>query len=70
MFCYGRSIYWFFGFLLMLIGIAGSILPVLARHPHFLVGTRSIVFGPIDPFDWTFIIITGLWHLLFMFLTT
>ena len=49
----------FFGFLLMLIGIAGSILPVLPGTPISWLGLVVLYLAPSIPFDWTFIIITG-----------
>lgn len=47
------------GFLLMLIGIAGSILPVIPGTPISWLGLIVLYLSPSIPFDWTFIIITG-----------
>ncbi|MBT8276767.1 MAG: DUF456 domain-containing protein [Bacteroidia bacterium] len=48
------------GFLLMLIGIAGSILPVIPGTPISWCGLIVLYLSPSLPFDWTFIIITGI----------
>lgn len=47
------------GFLLMLIGIAGSILPVIPGTPISWLGLIVLYLAPSLEFDWTFIIITG-----------
>lgn len=50
----------FLGFLLMLVGIAGSILPVLPGTPISWLGLVVLYLAPSLAFDWTFIIITGI----------
>ncbi|MEL6810208.1 MAG: DUF456 domain-containing protein [Bacteroidota bacterium] len=47
------------GFLLMLVGIIGSILPVIPGTPISWAGLIVLYLAPSLPFDWTFIIITG-----------
>lgn len=47
------------GFLLMLVGIAGSILPVIPGTPISWLGLIVLYLAPSLEFDWTFIIITG-----------
>lgn len=47
------------GFLLMLIGILGSILPVIPGTPISWLGLVVLFLAPSMEFDWTFIIITG-----------
>jgi uncharacterized protein len=49
----------FIGFILMLVGIAGSLLPVLPGVPVSWLGLVCLYLAPSLPFDWTFIIITG-----------
>ncbi|MEZ4779747.1 MAG: DUF456 domain-containing protein [Flavobacteriaceae bacterium] len=48
------------GFLLMLVGIAGSILPVLPGTPISWLGLVVLYIAPSLEFDWTFISITGI----------
>ncbi|MEZ4858407.1 MAG: DUF456 domain-containing protein [Flavobacteriaceae bacterium] len=48
------------GFLLMLIGIAGSILPILPGTPISWLGLVVLYLAPSLKFDWTFIILTGI----------
>ena len=48
------------GLLLMLIGIAGSILPVIPGTPLSWLGLVVLYLAPSLEFDWTFIIITGI----------
>ncbi|MDX1462982.1 MAG: DUF456 domain-containing protein [Marinirhabdus sp.] len=47
------------GFILMLVGIAGSFLPVLPGVPVSWLGLLCLYLTPSLPFDWVFIIITG-----------
>lgn len=47
------------GFLLMLVGIAGSFLPVLPGVPISWLGLLCLYLAPSIPFDWVFIVITG-----------
>jgi uncharacterized protein YqgC (DUF456 family) len=47
------------GFLLMLVGIAGSILPVIPGTPISWLGLIVLYLAPSLEFDWPFIIITG-----------
>lgn len=46
-------------FILMLVGIAGSILPIVPGTPVSWVGFIVLYLAPSLPFDWVFIIITG-----------
>ncbi len=48
------------GFLLMLVGILGSILPVIPGTPISWLGLIILYLAPSLPFDWPFIIITGI----------
>ncbi len=48
------------GFILMLIGILGSILPVIPGTPISWLGLIVLHLAPSIPFDWFFIIITGI----------
>jgi uncharacterized protein len=48
------------GGLLMLVGILGSVLPVLPGVPVSWLGLLLFHLSPIIPFNWTFIIITGI----------
>ncbi len=47
------------GFILMLIGIAGSILPVIPGTPISWAGLIVLYLAPSLPFNWPFIISTG-----------
>ncbi|WP_203295337.1 DUF456 domain-containing protein [Luteirhabdus pelagi] len=47
------------GFVCMLIGMAGSILPVLPGTPISWLGLVLLYLAPSLPFDWLFITITG-----------
>ena len=47
------------GFILMLAGILGSFLPVLPGVPVSWAGLLLLHLAPSVPFNWTFIIITG-----------
>ncbi len=47
------------GLILMLIGIVGSILPIIPGTPISWLGLVVLHLSPSIPFDWTFIIITG-----------
>lgn len=53
-------IYIFIGFLLMWVGIAGSLLPVLPGTPISWLGLVVLYLAPSLPFDWTFITVTGI----------
>jgi len=46
------------GFILMLVGILGSILPVLPGVPVSWLGLLMIYLAPSVPFDWVFLTIT------------
>ena len=46
------------GFLLMLVGILGSVLPVLPGVPISWLGLLMIYLAPSVPFDWVFLSIT------------
>ena len=46
-------------FILMLVGIVGSILPVIPGTPISWLGLIVLYLAPSIEFDWTFIIITG-----------
>ena len=48
-----------FGFILMLIGILGSLLPVLPGPPVSWVGLLLLIFTRAVPDDWWFLAITG-----------
>ncbi len=48
------------GFVLMLVGIVGSILPVIPGTPISWVGLLMLYLAPSVPFDWIFIIVTGI----------
>ena len=48
------------GFILMLVGILGSILPVIPGTPISWLGLVVLHLAPSIPFDWLFIIITGI----------
>ncbi len=47
------------GFILMLVGIVGSILPVIPGTPVSWIGLILLYLAPSIPFNWPFIIITG-----------
>lgn len=47
------------GAILMLVGIAGSILPVLPGVPVSWLGLVCLYLAPSVPFNWTFISVTG-----------
>ncbi|RDK88877.1 DUF456 domain-containing protein [Marinirhabdus gelatinilytica] len=47
------------GLILTLVGIAGAILPVIPGVPISWLGLLCLYLAPSLPFDWTFIIITG-----------
>ncbi|MFT5102766.1 MAG: hypothetical protein ACI86C_000411 [Candidatus Latescibacterota bacterium] len=47
------------GFLLMLVGIVGSILPVIPGNPISWAGLIMLYLAPSMEFDWIFISITG-----------
>ena len=47
------------GLLLMLLGIIGSILPILPGTPISWLGLIVLYLSPSLPFPWTFIVITG-----------
>jgi uncharacterized protein YqgC (DUF456 family) len=47
------------GAILMLVGIAGSILPVLPGVPVSWLGLLCLYLAPSVPFNWTFISVTG-----------
>ncbi|KAA3620258.1 MAG: DUF456 domain-containing protein [Flavobacterium sp.] len=47
------------GFILMLVGIVGSILPVIPGTPISWLGLIVLYLAPSIEFEWTFIIITG-----------
>ncbi|MDT0556356.1 DUF456 domain-containing protein [Patiriisocius hiemis] len=47
------------GFIFMLVGIVGSILPVIPGTPVSWVGLLLLYLAPSIPFSWPFIIITG-----------
>jgi len=47
------------GLILMLVGIAGAILPVIPGVPISWAGFICLYLSPSLPFDWFFIIITG-----------
>jgi uncharacterized protein YqgC (DUF456 family) len=47
------------GFTLMLVGIVGSILPVIPGTPVSWIGLILLYLAPSIPFNWPFIIITG-----------
>ncbi|MEZ4874295.1 MAG: DUF456 family protein [Flavobacteriaceae bacterium] len=53
-------LYIIIGFILMLVGIVGSVLPVLPGTPLSWLGLVVLYLAPSLPFDWTFIIITGI----------
>ena len=48
------------GLILMLVGIVGSILPVIPGTPISWLGLIVLYLAPSMEFDWTFIIITGI----------
>ena len=48
------------GFLLMLAGIIGSILPVIPGTPISWLGLIMLYLAPSLPFDWTIVTITGI----------
>ena len=48
------------GLILMLIGIVGSILPILPGVPISWLGLVALYFAPSLPFDTVFISITGI----------
>lgn len=48
------------GFILMLVGIIGSFLPVLPGVPVSWLGLVALYLSPKLEFDWTFLIITGI----------
>ncbi|WP_271856260.1 DUF456 domain-containing protein [Patiriisocius marinus] len=48
------------GFILILVGIIGSFLPVLPGVPVSWLGLVALYLTPAITFDWTFIIITGI----------
>lgn len=48
------------GFLLMWIGIAGSVLPVIPGTPVSWLGLVVLFLAPSLSFEWTFIILTGI----------
>lgn len=47
------------GFVLMLVGIAGSVLPVIPGTPVSWLGLIMLYLAPSIPFNWPLIIITG-----------
>ncbi|WP_290628587.1 DUF456 domain-containing protein, partial [Altibacter sp.] len=47
------------GFLLMFVGIAGSLLPVIPGTPVSWLGLLVLYLAPSMTFDWLFIILTG-----------
>ncbi len=47
------------GFVLTLVGIAGAVLPVIPGVPISWLGLVCLYLAPSLPFDWPFIIITG-----------
>ena len=47
------------GFILMLVGIVGSILPVIPGTPISWLGLIVLYLAPSIEFEWTFLIITG-----------
>ena len=47
------------GFVFMLVGIAGAVLPVIPGVPISWLGLVCLYLAPSLPFDWPFIIITG-----------
>ncbi len=49
----------FLGLILMLVGIIGSVLPVIPGTPISWAGLIVLYLAPSLEFDWTFIIITG-----------
>lgn len=49
----------FFGLILMLVGIAGSILPIIPGTPISWLGLIVLYLSPSLEFDWLFIAITG-----------
>lgn len=56
------------GLLCMFIGIAGSILPVIPGTPISWLGLILFHLAPAIPFNWVFIVITGIIALLIYFL--
>ncbi len=48
------------GFILILVGIIGSFLPILPGVPISWLGLVALYLTPSIEFDWTFIIITGI----------
>ena len=48
------------GLLLMLVGILGSILPVIPGTPISWLGLIVLYLSPSLPFDWFFIVVTGI----------
>ena len=48
------------GFFLMLVGILGSILPVIPGTPISWVGLIVLYLAPSIPFAWVFIVVTGI----------
>jgi uncharacterized protein YqgC (DUF456 family) len=48
------------GFILMFVGILGSFLPVLPGVPISWLGLLCLYLTPSLPFDWLFIILTGI----------
>jgi uncharacterized protein YqgC (DUF456 family) len=47
------------GFLLMIAGIVGSVLPVIPGTPLSWLGLLLFFLAPSVPFDWVFIVVTG-----------
>ncbi len=47
------------GFILMLVGMIGSVLPVLPGTPISWIGIIVLHLAPSVPFNWTIVIITG-----------
>ncbi|MBZ0326107.1 MAG: DUF456 domain-containing protein [Altibacter sp.] len=48
------------GLILMLVGILGSILPVIPGTPISWLGLLVLHLAPSIPFDWVFIVLTGI----------
>ena len=48
------------GFIMMWAGIAGSVLPIIPGTPVSWLGLVVLFLAPSLPFEWTFIILTGI----------